>query len=106
METKREAVKEIANKINYADLFKSPSDIKVESLWRIYAALTFEGIEVSAVQYRETKQAFYIGFLECFRMFTDITEKFSEEQASEILSALVIESSDFVNSTLDRKFGN
>lgn len=105
METdKRKLASELAKKINYADLFKDPREIKVEFLWRLYAQNIF-ATPVSAIQYQETKQAFFVGFSECFRIMGDLAIKFDEDTAEEILTRLCDESNIFISSLLDRTLG-
>jgi hypothetical protein len=98
METKREAAK----KFNYVDLFKNEKDITIENIWRIFAHHTFNGQEVSAVQYKETKKAFVVGFMESFRLMSDIATKFGEEKASDVLTQISREGNGLIDSFLDR----
>ncbi len=106
METRKEAVKRLAKSINWTDLCKKPGDVSIEMLWKIYSGSIFEGIEVSATQYSETKQAFFVGFSECFRFMTDISSGLEESVACDILSKLSREANGFINSVLDRKVYN
>lgn len=102
METRKDFAKAISKKINWADLIDDPKKIKVEIFWRFYSSQIFQGIDVSSVQYKETKQAYFVGFSECFRVMTDISERFDEDNASEILSSLAKESNEYIESLIDR----
>lgn len=102
METRKEFAKGISKKISWADIFTDPNKIKVEMFWRLYAEQIFKGVEVSTVQYQETKQAYFVGFSECFKIMTDISERFDENQASDILSDLARESNQYIDSLIDR----
>lgn len=103
METRKENIKRIANSMKWSDLCKKPGDISIEMLWKIYSGHIFEGIEISAAQYSETKQAFFVGFSECFRFMTDISSELEESVACKVLSRLNDEANIFVTSVLDRK---
>lgn len=102
MESKKEFAKEFARKINWADIIGNIDNLKVEMIWRLYAQNVFSGMEVSAIQYQETKQAFFCGFAECFRILSDVSERYDENQASDILSRLSKESNTFIESLVDR----
>jgi hypothetical protein len=102
VETQKDFAKKMANSINYVDLFKDPKDIKIESLWRIYAHNIFNGHKVSAIQYSETKQAFYVGVSEMFRLMSDLSIKFDEDTAASILDRLSTETNDYIDSLIDR----
>ncbi len=102
--SRKEEIKKSANAISWADL--NPKDISVEMLWKIYSGHIFVGIEVSAEQYSETKQAFFVGFSECFRFMTDISSGLEENDACAVLSKPAKETNVFLNSVMDRKIYN
>ena len=89
--------------LNLADLLGGPNKITVENMWRVFSHLLYQGKEISAVQYQETKQAYFIGFSECFKIMTDISEKFDEDEASKILTRLARESNEYIESALKRQ---
>lgn len=100
---RREFAKKIGQ-MNWNDLFKDPKKITIEFLWRIYAESVFSGKVIGRAQYAETKQAFFIGFNECFKITTDMADRLTEDQACEVLSQLHKESADFMNNVIERKF--
>lgn len=99
---KREFARQFAQKYGWTDLIKDPSKLTVEMIWRLYAENIFKGKEVSAIQYKETKQAFFVGFSECFRIMTDFASNLPEEQACSLFSNLAKESNVFIDSLIDR----
>ena len=99
---RRKMASEIASKLNWADIVGNIDNLKVEMLWRLYSQSIFKGVTVSAVQYKETKQAYFCGFSECFRVMTDIVEKYDEDQANDILTRLSKESNNYIEALLDR----
>lgn len=99
---KRKMASEIAAKINWADIVGNIDNLKVEMMWRLYAQNVFGQNEVSAVQYKEMKQSYFCGFSECFRVMTDISERYDENEASDILTSLCKESNEYIESLLDR----
>lgn len=101
LEDKKKFAKEMASKISWADLAKNPGDITIETLWRIFAAMTFKE-EISALQYQEMKKAYYCGFTECFRFMTDIASGLREDVACETFSRLAKEANVYIDSLLDR----
>ena len=103
MDTNKQFIKDIAKTLNWADLFKDPTKISVEMTWKIYSGHIFNNKNISATQYSETKQAYYVGFSECFRMMTDLSTKLPESQAGSILSKLSRECNTYVESLIERK---
>lgn len=99
---KREVAKQIAKTLTWPEIVGNIDNLKVEMTWRLYASHIFEGHDVSAVQYKETKQAYYVGFSECFKLMNDIAVKYDEDTASDILTRLCKESNDYIESLLDR----
>lgn len=99
---KKEVAQEVAKKLNWADIVGDPNLLKVEMFWRLYAQNIFANQQVSAIQYKETKQAFFVGFSECFRVMTDISERYSEQDASDIITRLAEESNNYIDSLIDR----
>jgi len=103
METRSEFAKKVGQ-MNWNDLIKDPSSISIEMLWLIYAQSVFVGKVVSRVQYAETKQAFFIGFNECFKFMSDMADRLPEDQACMVISNLAKESGNFMDNVLELKF--
>lgn len=100
---KEEFAKKIAG-ISWAQLTKSPEKITIEVLWRIYADHIFKNKEVSAVQYQETKQAFFIGFGECFKLMTDFASDLQEDHACTLFSGLAKQINQYQTNVIQRDF--
>ena len=43
--------------LKYTDIFKDPSKISLELLWKIHSNQIFKGMKVSETQHQETKEA-------------------------------------------------
>lgn len=94
-------------KTSWVKIFKDkPEEISAEMLWRLYVTHAYEGKDVSSVQYKETKKAFFIGFNECFKVLSDFASDLPEEKACEMLTKLAKELNEFVRSTLERDVYN
>jgi hypothetical protein len=103
METRKEFANRVA-KMNWNDLIDDPKKLSVEALWRLYAESVFSGVSVSRTQYAETKQAFFIGFGEAFKILSDMSERLEENEACSVLSKINNEVADFMSNVLDRKY--
>jgi hypothetical protein len=99
----QEAAKKIGS-MNWNDLLKDPSKLTIELLWRLYAEHTFKGVAVGRYQYAETKQAFFIGFNECFKIMSDMADRLSEEDACKVITRIHEEAADFMDNVIERKF--
>lgn len=91
------------SQISWTEITKEPDKISIELLWRIYSGHIFTGKEVGSVQYSETKQAFYVGFSECFKFMTDIASGLEEDHACKVFSNLANEMNKFTDSLIERK---
>lgn len=100
---REEFAKKVAG-ISWAKLAKEPEKITIEVLWRIYADHIFKGKEISAVQYQETKQAFFIGFGECFKLMSDFAGDLEEDHACNLFSGLARQINDFQEAAIKRDF--
>ncbi len=78
--------------MNYTDLMK-PEDISIAHCWTIFAGHVIP--DVSALQRSEMRKAFYAGFCECFKIFSDLSSDLTEEQAVAQLDRLNKESLEF-----------
>jgi len=78
-------------KISYTDLI-DPKNISIENMWKIYAGISLVGKTYSAEQYQELQTAFCVGFIESFKLITDIAGELPEEQACEMFSNISKES--------------
>jgi hypothetical protein len=94
--------KELSKKLSWATILDNPDDIKIETMWRLYANNVFKGLEVSAVQYQEMKQTYYCAFTECFKIMNDVSLAFSEEQAGRILTRISNEGNDYIDALIER----
>lgn len=83
-----------------------PDQISIEAMWRIYAGVTFGQKEIGATQYQETKKAFVIGFMECFKIMSDVASGMSEEKACAFFSRLAKEGNDMIESYIENALGN
>jgi len=92
-----------AGKMSWVELVKDPTTITISVLWEMYARNIFTNVEVSSAQYSETKQAFYVGFSECFKLMSDIAGDLPEDKACEMFSRIAVESNTFLNSLIARK---
>jgi len=98
----RKQASELAKKLNWSDIVGNIDNLKVEMLWRLYAGHIFDGLNISAEQYKETKQAYYVAFAECFKVMSDIADRYDENTASDILSRLCKESNAYIDSLINR----
>lgn len=85
---------------SYSDVF-NPKTFKVEDIWKMYAMAVMPN-GASQVQHDETKNAFYAGFLECFKMFNDFASELEEAEAFELFNRLQIEANDFFETLFKR----
>lgn len=102
METRREFAKRVAKEISWSDVFKDPKDVSIETFWRLFSQIAFEGKGISALQYGEMKKAYFIGFSDCFKFMSDFANEMSEDKACEIFSKIAKESNEYIDSLLDR----
>lgn len=102
MENKREVAKKISQNLNWADIVGNIDNLKVEMLWRLYASHIFAGMNVGTTQYQETKQAYFVGFSEAFKVLSDVADKYSEDDANTILTRISKEANAYIESLLDR----
>lgn len=91
--------------LNWVSVLKDIDHLTIEVLWRLYSKSVFSGVTVSAEQYSETKKAFYVGFSECFKAVSDVSERLPEEKAMAVLARLSNESNKFISSLIERRAG-
>lgn len=72
--------------MKYTDFYK-PEEITVAKIWQVISAALFRK-PVPQIQQDEMRRTFYMGFTEAFKLMTDISEAFAEDQASRILARL------------------
>jgi len=100
---KREFAKKVGQ-MNWNDLIDDIDKLTVENMWRMYAHNVFGGYTIGRTQYAETKQAYFIGFAEAFKLMSDMSERLPEDDACKFLSRINREIGDFIDAALDRKF--
>lgn len=78
----------------YTDFF-APEDLSLAKCWMVVSSALFKGKEVSQVQREEMEKAFYIGFTECFKIITDMSDELPEDKAAGVLDRLAGEAAAF-----------
>lgn len=89
---------------SYSEVF-NPKTFKVEDVWTMYAIAVLPR-HVSQIQHDETKNAFYAGFLECFKMFNDFACDLEEDAACELFNRLQKESEEYFEKLVKKKATN
>jgi hypothetical protein len=83
-------------KISYAQVI-DPNNISIEGMWRIYAGACLVGKNIPADVYIEIKKAFGVGFVESFKLVTDVAGDMPEELACKMFSNIAAEASRFAH---------
>ena len=99
---KQKFAREFASKHGWMDILKDPKDLSIELLWKIYHNNLFTGKTITPAQFAEAKQAFFVGFTECFFVMTDFTVSLPEDQACEMLSRLNTEAAAYIDSLIEK----
>lgn len=81
--------------LSYLDVMK-PEDINIAHLWVAFAGAVLP-TAASALQREETRKAFYAGFCECFKIFSDLSSQLTEDEAVAVFERLNKESLAFFN---------
>lgn len=89
--------------LKYTDIFKDPSKISLELLWKIHSNQIFKGMKVSETQHQETKEAYCCGFTEAIKLMDDIANELDENQATNVLTKIYRDSNNFVNEMISKK---
>lgn len=84
-----EQQKEI-QKISYAQVI-DPKNISIELMWRVYAEACLTKKVITAEAYAEIKAAFQVGFIEAFKLLTDVAADLPEDQACLMFSLIAEE---------------
>lgn len=79
--------------LKYTDVMK-PDDINIVQLWTIFAGFVLHP-GAPADQREEMRRAFYAGFVECFKIFTDVSIALPEADAVRVLDRISKESHAF-----------
>lgn len=79
--------------LKYTDVMK-PEDISIAKLWLVFAGAVLPA-NASELQRVEMRKAFYAGFVECFKIVTDLSDVLPEDQAVQVLDRLHKESAAF-----------
>lgn len=72
--------------LKYTDVMK-PEDINIAHLWVLFAGAVLPA-DASPGQREDMRRAFYAGFVECFKIFTDLATTLGEEHAATVLGGL------------------
>jgi hypothetical protein len=75
-------------------VFKDPRTISVAMLWQMYEARLLHP-NTPAANRDALREAFYMGFTECFKIHFDMSTELTEDQAVEVLGALNAECHEF-----------
>lgn len=81
--------KEVA-KISYVDLI-DPKNISIQSMWKVYVGACLINKTFEKEQYQELQTAFSVGFIEAFKLLTDIAGDMKEEDACALFSNIARE---------------
>ncbi len=98
---KMQKVRELASKINYADLIQK-GNLTVANIWTILATFIYKDKQPPEIQRNEMRRTFYMGFTECFRIMTDAADAMSEDQASDFLTKISKEVNEFHEQEIKR----
>ncbi len=79
--------------LEYPEIF-DPKTFKVEHMWLMYARAVLPR-HVSQIQHDETRNAFYAGFLECFKMMSEFSSELEEDDACILFNRLSKEANEF-----------
>lgn len=74
------------SELKYTDVMK-PEDISVAHLWTHFAAMVVP-LGASAGQREDMRRSFYAGFLECFKIVTDVSTELPEQRAAQVLERI------------------
>jgi len=86
--------------IKWTDLV-DPEKLTIEMMWGIFSKLVISK-QAPDIQNREMKKAFYAGFIECFKIMTDISTELSEDNACLVLDKIQTEADEFIQKILDK----
>lgn len=84
----------MANKPNSYVGTVDVDDISIAQLWTLFSAHVISA-SAPAMQREEMRKAFYAGFCECFKFFTDVSQELPVEQAVGILDRVNKEAHEF-----------
>lgn len=72
--------------LKYTDVMK-PEDINIAHLWTVFAGAVLDA-GAPQIQRDEMRKSFYAGFVECFKIMTDLSDVLSEDEACKVLDGL------------------
>jgi len=84
---------DLKSALKYTDVMK-PQDINIAHCWLMYAAHVLPA-GAPAIQRDETRKSFYAGFVECFKIMSDLTDTLPEDEVCKVLDRLDGEARDF-----------
>jgi len=79
--------------LKYTDVMK-PEDISIANLWTVFAGAVMDA-GAPQMQRDEMRKSFYAGFVECFKIITDLSDVMTEAEAVKTLERLKNESHAF-----------
>lgn len=77
--------------ISYTDII-DPKNISIASMWKMYSSTCLSGKQYSGEQYAELQTTFCVGFIEAFKLLTDIAGDMEEGEACKLFDAIAKES--------------
>lgn len=80
--------------MNYTDLMR-PGEISIKMCWAIFADAIFKDVNPSMEQYEQSRRCFYAGFVECFKIMSDLSSTLTEEEAMKTLDRINAEAKEF-----------
>lgn len=86
----------------YTDFF-DPKDIAISKCWMVISNVMFKDIPaypMSLEQRENLRKAFYVGFVECFKIVSDISTDLTEADACAVLSRISAEGNAFHDTTI------
>lgn len=72
--------------LSYTDVMK-PDDISIAHLWLLFAGAVLPA-DATAGQREDMRRAFFAGFVECFKIFTDVSSALPEADACRVLDGI------------------
>ncbi len=86
------------NEINWTDLVSSDK-LTIETMWNLFVKLIMPK-DAPDIQIREMKKAFYAGFIECFKIMSDVSTDLSESDAVLLFEKINKEAQTYIKETI------
>ena len=81
------------SKLSYTKLMK-PEEISVDKIWTLFKIAVIPK-DASTLQVLEMKKSFFAGFIECFKVMSDVSTDLDEKDACGVLSRINLEAHEF-----------